>query len=67
MKFRTIIILAICVVITGVYALYNFLLMPILLYGWATGAFLITLNKKQIKLNYIEFLNKYGTLPNFRG
>lgn len=60
MKFRTIIILAICVVITGVYALYNFLLMPILVYGWATGAFLITLNKKHIKLNCIEFLNKYS-------
>ncbi len=26
MKFRTIVILAICVVITGVYALYNFIL-----------------------------------------
>lgn len=60
MKFRTIIILAICLVITGVYALYNFLLMPILVYGWATGAFLITLNKKHIKLNCIEFLNKYS-------
>ena len=51
MKLRTIIILAVCVVITGVYALYNFILMPILVYGWATGAFLITLNKKHIKLN----------------
>lgn len=33
---------------------------PILVYGWATGAFLITINRKQIKLNYIEFLNKYS-------
>lgn len=48
MKLRTIIILAVCVVITGVYALYNFILMPILVYGWATGAFLITLNKKPL-------------------
>ena len=60
MKLRTIIILAICIVITGVYALYNFLLMPILFYGWATGAFLITLNRKHIKLNCVEFLNKYS-------
>ena len=60
MKLRTVVMLAICVVITGVYALYNFILVPILVYGWATGAFLITLNRKQIKLNCVEFLNKYS-------
>lgn len=60
MKLRTVVMLAICVVIIGVYALYNFILVPILVYGWATGAFLITLNRKQIKLNCVEFLNKYG-------
>ncbi len=60
MKLRTVVMLAICVVITGVYALYNFILLPILVYGWVTGAFLITINRKQIKLNYIEFLNKYS-------
>lgn len=60
MRLRTFVMLAICVVITGVYALYNFILVPILFYGWATMAFLITINRKQIKLNYIEFLNKYS-------
>lgn len=50
----------ICVIIIGVYALYNFILLPVLFYGWATGAFIITLNKKQIKLNCVEFLNKYS-------
>ena len=60
MKLRTIVILTICVVIIGVYALYNFILGPVLVYGWATGAFLITLNRKQIKLTCVEFLNKYS-------
>lgn len=60
MKLITFVMLAICVVITGVYALYNFILVPILFYGCATGAFLITINRKQIKLNCVEFLNKYS-------
>lgn len=60
MKFRTVIILAICAVITGLYALYNFIIMPIMVYGWATGALLITLNRKQIKLNCVDFMNKYS-------
>lgn len=60
MKFRTVIILAICVVITCVYAIYNFILLPILVYGWTTGALLITLNRKQIKLNCVDFMNKYS-------
>lgn len=60
MKFRTITILAICVVITCVYAIYNFILLPILVYAWATVALLITLKRKQTKLNSVEFLNKYS-------
>ena len=60
MKLRTIIILALCVVIMLIYALYNFLLVPIFMYGWATGAFLITLHQKKIKLNWKDFLNKYS-------
>ncbi len=60
MKLRTIVILAICVVIISAYALYNFILVPILVYGWVTGAFIITLNRKHLKLNFVEFLNKYS-------
>lgn len=60
MKLRTIVILIICIIISGVYALYNFITVPILVYGWATGALLITLNRKQIKLSCIDFLNKYS-------
>lgn len=60
MKLRTIVILSICVVITGVYAIYNFILLPILVYGLATGAFFITINRKHIKLSCVEFLNKYS-------
>ena len=60
MKLRTIVILALCVVIMLIYALYNFLLVPIFMYGWATGAFLITLHQKKIKLNWKDFLNKYS-------
>lgn len=60
MKLRTVVMLAICIVITGVYALYNFILVPILFYGCATGAFLITLNRKQIQLNCVEFMNNYS-------
>ncbi len=59
MKPTTIIILAICVIITSVYAIYNFLFAPILMYGGATASFLITLDKKQIKLSPKDFLNKY--------
>ncbi len=60
MKFRTILILAICCVIIGIYAIYNFILLPILVYAWATVALLITSNRKQIKLNSVAFLNKYS-------
>ena len=60
MKFTTIVILTLCVAITGIYALYNFLLLPVLVYGWATAMFIITLNRKQIKFNCIDFLNKYS-------
>ena len=60
MKLRTIVILVLCVVIMLIYALYNFLLVPIFMYGWATGAFLITLHQKKIKLNWKDFLNKYS-------
>lgn len=60
MKLRTIIILVICGIITLIYALYNSFLLPILIYGWATGAFIITSNKKHIKLHCIDFLNKYS-------
>ena len=60
MKFRTIVILTICAAIIGIYALYNYLLLPVLVYGWATAMFIITLNRKQIKFNCIDFLNKYS-------
>ena len=60
MKFRTILILAICCVIIGIYVIYNFMLLPILVYAWATVALLITSNRKQIKLNSVAFLNKYS-------
>ena len=60
MKLRTIVILALCVVIMLIYALYNFLLVPIFMYGWATGAFLILSSQKKLKLNSKDFLNKYS-------
>lgn len=60
MKLRTIVILIICAIVTCTYAIYNFIVLPIMSYGWMTGAWLMTLNKKQIKLNYIDFLNKYS-------
>lgn len=46
--------------ITCTYALYNFIAVPILFYVWITIAFLVTSKKKQIKLNCIDFLNKYS-------
>lgn len=46
--------------ITCTYALYNFIAVPILFYVWMTIAFLVTSKKKQIKLNCIDFLNKYS-------
>ena len=60
MKLRTIVILVLCVVIMLIYALYNFLLVPIFMYGWATGAFLILSSQKKLKLNSKDFLNKYS-------
>ena len=60
MKLRTIVILVLCVVIMLIYALYNFLLVPIFMYGWATGAFLILSSQKKLKLNCKDFLNKYS-------
>ncbi|MEZ3558467.1 MAG: hypothetical protein K1V86_03255 [Duncaniella sp.] len=60
MKLRTIVVLTICVMITCTYALYNFIAVPILFYVWMTIAFLVTSKKKQIKLNCIDFLNKYS-------
>ena len=60
MKLRTIVILALCVVIMLIFVLYKFLLVPLFMYGWATGAFLITLHQKKIKLNWKDFLNKYS-------
>lgn len=60
MKLRTIVILAICCVIIGIYAIYNFILLPILVYGWATGALLIISSRKQTKLSCADFLNKYS-------
>ena len=60
MKLRTIVILVLCVVIMLIYALYNFLLVPIFMYGWATGAFIIISHQKKIKLNCKDFLNKYS-------
>ena len=60
MKLRTIVILVLCVVIMLIYALYNFLLVPIFMYGWATGAFLILSSQKKHKLNSKDFLNKYS-------
>ena len=60
MKLRTIVILALCGVIMLIYALYNFLLVPIFMYGWATGAFIIISHQKKIKLNCKDFLNKYS-------
>ncbi len=60
MKVRTIVILGICILITIIFAIYNFLLVPIMAYGWATGAFLITLSRKKVRLSWIDFLNKYS-------
>ena len=60
MKLRTIVILVLCVVLMLIYALYNFLLVPIFMYGWATGAFLILSSQKKLKLNSKDFLNKYS-------
>lgn len=60
MKLRTIVVLTICVMITCTYALYNIIAVPILFYVWMTIAFLVTSKKKQIKLNCIDFLNKYS-------
>lgn len=60
MKLRTIVILALCVVIMLIFALYKFLLVPLFMYGWATGAFLIASHQKKIKLNCKDFLNKYS-------
>ena len=60
MKLRTIVVLTICVMITCKYAFYNFIAVPILFYVWMTIAFLVTSKKKQIKLNCIDFLNKYS-------
>ena len=58
MKLRTIVILALCVVIILIFALYKFLLVPIFMYGWATGAFIIISHQKKIKLNCKDFLNR---------
>lgn len=60
MKLRTIVILALCVVIMLIFALYKFLLVPLFMYGLATGAFLITSHQNKIKLNCKDFLNKYS-------
>ena len=60
MKLRTIVILALCVVIMLIFALYKFLLVPLFMYGWATGAFIIISHQKKIKLNCKDFLNKYS-------
>ena len=60
MKLRTIVILALCVVIMLIFALYKFLLVPLFMYGWATGAFLILSSQKKLKLNCKDFLNKYS-------
>ena len=60
MKFRAIVILALCVVIMLIFALYKFLLVPLFMYGWATGAFLILSSQKKLKLNSKDFLNKYS-------
>lgn len=60
MKLRTIITLTICFIITFIFAIYNFLLVPIFMYGMATVGFIITLNNKGVKLGYKEFLDKYS-------
>ena len=60
MKLRTIVILALCVVIMLIFVLYKFLLVPLFMYGWATGAFIIISHQKKIKLNCKDFLNKYS-------
>ena len=60
MKLRTIVILALCVVIMLIFALYKFLLVPLFMYVWATGAFIIISHQKKIKLNCKDFLNKYS-------
>ena len=60
MKLRTIVILALCVVIMLIFALYKFLLVALFMYGWATGAFIIISHQKKIKLNCKDFLNKYS-------
>ena len=60
MKLRTIVILTLCVVIMLIYALYNFLLVPIFMYGLASVAFLYTSYQKKIRLSCKDFLNKYS-------
>ena len=60
MKLRTIIILSICVIITFIFAIYNFLIVPAFMYGMATVGIIITLRNRGQKLGYKEFLNKYN-------
>lgn len=59
MRTDTIIILTVCAIITVIFAIYNFMAVPVMMYGGATIGFLFNLKQEHIKLSPAEFLNRY--------